>query len=144
MAEFTGFSYLNIVAAAAIPAILYYFAVGTMVHLEACKLGLKGIPKEELPKLGKILMAEGYLLIPLFAIIVFLMMKLPPTLSAFLAIIISVIIAVGASLIKRNNSFGVKELLGALEAGAKGSVGVACACACAGMIVGVVTLTKNS
>ena len=141
MAEFTGFSYLNIVAAAAIPAILYYFAVGTMVHLEACKLGLKGLPKEDLPKLSKILMAEGYLLIPLFAIIIFLMMKLPPTLSAFMAIIISVIIAVGASLIKRNKSFGIKELLGALESGAKGSVGVACACACAGMIVGVVTLT---
>lgn len=141
MAEFTGFSYLNIVVAAAIPAILYYFAVGTMVHLEACKLGLKGIPKEELPKLGKILMAEGYLLIPLFSIIGFLMMKLPPTLSAFLAIIISVIIAVTASLIKKNKSFGLKELFGALEAGAKGSVGVACACACAGMIVGVVTLT---
>jgi TRAP transporter 4TM/12TM fusion protein len=141
MAEFTGFSYLNIVVAAAIPAILYYFAVGTMVHLEACKLGLKGLPKEELPKLGKILMAEGYLLIPLFSIIGFLMMKLPPTLSAFLAIIISVIIAVTASIIKKNKSFGLKELFGALEAGAKGSVGVACACACAGMIVGVVTLT---
>ena len=141
MAEFTGFTYLNIVACAAIPAILYYFAVGTMVHLEACKLGLKGIPKEQLPKLGKIMMSEGYLLIPLFAIIGFLMMKLPPTLSAFLAIIMSVIIAVAASLIKKNKSFGIKELLGALESGAKGSVGVACACACAGMIVGVVTLT---
>ncbi len=141
MAEFTGFSYLNIVAAAAIPAILYYFAVGTMVHLEACKLGLKGIPREQLPKLGKILLGEGYLLIPLFSIIAFLMMKLPPTLSAFYAIIISVIIAVGASIIKKNKSFGIKEFLGALESGAKGSVGVACACACAGMIVGVVTLT---
>ena len=55
MADFTGISYLYIIAAAAIPAILYYFAVGTMVHLEASKLGLKGLPKEELPKLGKYL-----------------------------------------------------------------------------------------
>ena len=141
MAEFTGFSYLNIVAAAAIPAILYYFAVGTMVHLEASRLGLKGLPREELPKLGKILKAEGYLLIPLVAIIVFLVMQYTPTLSAFAAIIISIVIAVIASLIKKDNSFGIKEIFGAFEAGAKGAVGVACACACAGMIVGVVTLT---
>lgn len=141
MAEFTGFSYLSIVAAAVIPAILYYFAVGTMVHLEASRLGLKGLPREELPKLSKILKSEGYLLIPLIAIIVFLVMQYTPTLSAFAAIIISIVIAVIASLIKKDNSFGIKEIFGAFEAGAKGAVGVACACACAGMIVGVVTLT---
>ncbi len=141
MAEFTGFSYLNIVAAAAIPAILYYFAVGTMVHIEASRLGLKGLPREELPKLSKILMKEGYLLLPLIAIITFLIMQYTPTLSAFRAIIISVIIAMIASLIKRDKSFVVKDIFSAFEAGAKGAVGVACACACAGMIVGVVTLT---
>lgn len=141
MAEFTGFPYLSIVAAAAIPAILYYFAVGTMVHIEASRLGLKGLPREELPKLSKILMKEGYLLLPLIAIITFLVMQYTPTLSAFRAIIISVIIAMIASLAKRDKSFGVKDIFSAFEAGAKGAVGVACACACAGMIVGVVTLT---
>lgn len=141
MAEFTGLSYLNIVIAAAIPATLYYFAVGTMVHLEASKLGLKGLPKDQLPKLGKILLSEGYLLIPLFAIIYFLIMGYTATLAAFYSIIMSLIIGVLASVIKKNKSFGGKELLGALEAGAKGSVGVAAACACAGMVVGVVTLT---
>lgn len=141
MAEFTGFPYLSIVAAAAIPAVLYYFAVGTMVHIEASRLGLKGLPREQLPKLSKILMAEGYLLIPLLAIIAFLVMQYTPTLSAFRAIIISVVIAMVASVAKKNKSFGVKEIFEAFEAGAKGAVGVACACACAGMIVGVVTLT---
>jgi TRAP transporter 4TM/12TM fusion protein len=141
MAEFTGISYLNIIAAAAIPAILYYFAVGTMVHLEASKLGLKGIPKEELPKLGKILMKEGYLLIPLFFIIFYLIKGYTATIAAFYSIIISIVIAGAASFIKKDKSFGLKEFKDALEAGAKGSVGVACACACAGMIVGVVTLT---
>lgn len=141
MAEFTGLSYLNIVIAAAIPATLYYFAVGTMVHLEASKLGLKGLPKDQLPKLGKILLSEGYLLLPLFAIIYFLIMGYTATLAAFYSIIMSLIIGVLASIIKKNKSFGGKELLGALEAGAKGSVGVAAACACAGMVVGVVTLT---
>ena len=141
MAEFTGIAYNKIIICAAIPAILYYFAVGTMVHLEACKLGLKGLPKDELPKLSRLLLREGYLLIPLVVIIYFLMAGYTPTLSAFLAIIISVVIAVTASLVRGDKSFGFKEILGALESGAKGAVGVACACACAGMIVGVVTLT---
>ena len=145
MAEFTGIPYLSIIVAAAIPAILYYFAVGTMVHLEASKLGLKGLPKDQLPKLGKILIKEGYLLIPLLAIIYFLMNGYTPTLSAYYAIVMSIVIAVISAIVKhirkKEQTFGVKEFANALEAGAKGSVGVACACACAGMIVGVVTLT---
>lgn len=141
MAEFTGIPYIRIIAAAAIPAILYYFAVGTMVHLEASKLGLKGIPKDQLPKLGKLMLSQGYLLIPLFVIVVFLIMGFTPLLSAFYAICISIGIAILATLIKKDNSFGVNEFLGALEQGAKGAVGVACACACAGIIVGTVTLT---
>lgn len=141
MAEFTGIPYVNIIVAAAIPAILYYFAVGTMVHLEASKLGLKGLPREQLPKVGKLMMAKGYLLIPLGFIIYFLIAGNTPTLAAFKAIIASIAIAVIAALVRKDNSFTWREFLAALEAGAKGSVGVACACACAGMIVGVVTLT---
>ncbi len=141
MADFTGIKYLYIIAAAAIPAILYYFAVGTMVHLEASKLGIKGIPRDQLPKLSGILMSEGYLLIPLALIIFFLVRGYTATLAAFYSIIVSVIIAVIAALVKKKRPFGIKEFIGALESGAKGSVGVACACACAGMIVGVVTLT---
>ena len=141
MAEFTGISYLNIVICAAIPAILYYFAVGVMVHLEASKLGLQGIPKEQLPKMGKILRSEGYLLIPLITIIVLLVMQYTPTRAAFVAILISGFIAIIASLIKKDHSFGIKEILSAFESGGKGAVGVACACACAGIVVGVVTLT---
>ena len=141
MAEFTGIPYIKIVAAAAIPAILYYFAVGTMVHLEASKLGLKGLPREQLPKLGGLLLRQGYLLIPLFVIVLFLVMGYTPLLSAFYAICISIIIAVLGALIKRDGSFGIKEFVSALEEGAKGAIGVACACACAGIIVGTVTLT---
>lgn len=141
MAEFTGISYVNIIAAAAIPAILYYFAVGTMVHLEASKLGLKGIPKSELPKFGKIMKKRGYLLIPLFIIIFFLIKGFTPLLSAFWAIMVSVGIAVIATVIKKDGSFNTEKFFNALEQGAKTSVGVVCACACAGMVVGVVTLT---
>ncbi|MFA5577281.1 MAG: TRAP transporter permease [Tissierellaceae bacterium] len=141
MADFTGIRYKYIIAAAAIPAILYYFAVGTMVHLEASKLGLKGLPKEELPKLGKILKKDGYLLTPLAFIIYFLMKGYTATKAAFYSIIISIVIAVVASIIRKDNSFKLEDFFAALEAGAKGSIGVALACASAGMIVGVVTLT---
>lgn len=141
MADFTGISYLNIVAAAFIPAMLYYFAVGTMVHLEASKLGLKGLPKDQLPSFRKTILSEGYLLLPVVWIVAMLVMQYTPTLAAFTAIILSAVIAFAASFIKKNNSFSIKSVLDAFEAGAKGAVGVACACACAGMIVGVVTLT---
>jgi TRAP transporter 4TM/12TM fusion protein len=141
MAEFTGIAYNKIIIAAAIPALLYYFAVGTMVHLEASKLGLKGLPKEELPKVGKIMRKDGYMILPLVAIIYFLLAGYTPLKSAFYAIVFSIFIGLGASIIRKDNSFGLKEILSAFESGAKGAVGVACACACAGMIVGVVTLT---
>lgn len=141
MAEFTGIAYNKIIIAAAIPALLYYFGVGTMVHLEASKLGLKGLPKEELPNAGKIMRTNGYMVLPLVIIIFFLLAGYTPLKSAFYAILFSIAIGLIASFAKKDNSFGIKEILSALEAGAKGAVGVACACACAGMIVGVVTLT---
>ncbi|WP_246829174.1 TRAP transporter permease [Peptoniphilus sp. HMSC075B08] len=141
MADFTGFPYISIVKAAIIPAVLYYIAVGTMVHLEACKLGLKGMPRESLPKVSHILRKQGYLTLPLIAIIFMLVKQYPPTMAALTGIVIGIIVAFAASLIKKDNSFTPKDILGAMEAGAKGAVGVACACACAGMIVGVVTLT---
>ncbi|MDO5724961.1 MAG: TRAP transporter permease [Tissierellia bacterium] len=141
MADFTGFKYIEIVKAAIIPAVLYYLAVGTMVHLEACKLGIRGMDKDELPKFGPIFKSQGYLVIPLIIIIAMLVMQKTPTRSAFIAIVSATVIAGIASFIKKDKSFTYKSVLDALESGAKGALGVACACACAGMIVGVVTLT---
>lgn len=141
MADFTGLKYIDIVKAAIIPAVLYYVAVGTMVHLEACKLGLKGLPREELPKLSNIFVKSGYLVIPLIVIITMLVQQRTPTYAALGGIITAIVVAGIASLIKKDKSFTYKEILGALESGAKSALGVACACACAGMIVGVVTLT---
>lgn len=141
MADFTGFKYIDIVKAAIIPAVLYYVAVGTMVHLEACKLGIEGIPKDKLPKLSKIFKNQGYLVVPLVIIIVMLVKQYTPMLSALVAIVSATVIAGGAAIIKKDGSFNVQSVLGAMESGAKSALGVACACACAGMIVGVVTLT---
>ena len=141
MAEFTGIPYIKIIGSAAIPAVLYYVAVGTMVHLEAKKLGLKGIPSDQLPKVSTVMKDRGYLLIPLITIIFFLIRGYTPLFSAFWSIVVSVIVAIAASLIKKNKSFSVKIFISALDAGAKNAIGVAAACAAAGIIVGVVTLT---
>lgn len=141
MADFTGFAYIEIVKAAVIPAVLYYIAVGIMVHLEACKLGLKGQSKENLPKLSAIFKSQGYLVIPLIIIITMLIKQFTPMMSALAGILSAVVVATIASLIKKDNSFTLSSILGAMESGARSSLGVACACACAGMIVGVVTLT---
>ena len=141
MADFTGFQYIEIVKAAVIPAILYYIAVGTMVHLEACKIGLRGLPREQLPKISNILLKQGYLLFPLIAIVYMLVKQQPPMNAALAGIVVGVVVALTASLIKKDKSFTYKSILQAMESGAKGALGVACACACAGMIVGVVTLT---
>lgn len=141
MADFTGISYIHIVTAAVIPALLYYIAVGVMVHLEASKLGLQGIPKSQLPSVRKILIESGYLIIPLIVVVYMLVKQYTPTRSAFVAMIVAVVVAYLVALIKRDGSFNYKSILAALENGAKSALGVACACACAGMIVGVVTLT---
>jgi len=90
MAEFLGIPYIKIAACAIVPALLYFFAVGTMVHLEAKKQGLKGIPRERLPRLGKVLRKGWLLLMPLFIIVFLLITGSSPFLAAFWGIIYSV------------------------------------------------------
>ena len=146
MAEFTGISYVNIIIAAIIPALLYYFAVGTIVHLEATKLGLEGIPKDKLPNMKRLLLTRGYLFIPLFVIVYLLISGRTPLFAAIYSILTAIVMATLVSLItififKKKADFTFWDFVEALEKGAKGAVSVACACACAGIIVGVVTMT---
>jgi TRAP transporter 4TM/12TM fusion protein len=137
MSEFLEIPYIQIAAAAVIPAIIYYIAVMTMVHLEACKYGLKGLPKEKLPRAKEVLKEKGHLVIPIIGLVYLLVRSYTPLFAAFWAIIMSVVI----SMIKANTRLNVKDLLAAFEDGARGALGVAAACASAGIVVGVVTLT---
>ncbi len=89
MAEFLGIPYVKIAAAAILPAYLHYLGVGTMVHLEAAKLGLRGLPREEIPRLGGALRERGLMLIPLFMIVHLLLRGHSPFLAAFWGIILS-------------------------------------------------------
>ncbi|KUK02657.1 MAG: TRAP transporter, 4TM/12TM fusion protein [Thermotoga sp. 50_1627] len=137
MAEFTGIAYSKIIISAAIPAALYYFGVWMGVHWEAKKLGLRGLSKEELPKMKKVLLERGHLLFPLVAIIYLLVTGFTPMKAALYAIVFSV----ASSLIRKGTRIKLSDVPAALEAGARGALSVVAATACAGIIIGVVTLT---
>jgi len=137
MAEFTNIPYSRIIAAAAIPALLYYFGVWSGVHYEAKKLGLRGLKREDLPKLKTILLERGHLIIPLIAIVYLLITGFTPMKAALWAIILSIL----SSMIRKSTRIKPIEIIKGLEAGARGALGVIAATACAGIIIGVVTLT---
>ncbi|KXG78822.1 Sialic acid TRAP transporter permease protein SiaT [Fervidicola ferrireducens] len=137
MAEFVGVEYLRIIQAAVIPALLYYFGVWTQVHFEAKKLGLKGMKREELPKLGVIMKERGHLLIPLIAIIYLLVEGFTPMKAALYAIVLAIL----SSMMRKNTRISFYDIVKGLEQGARNALGVVAATACAGIIVGVVTQT---
>lgn len=139
MAEFLGVSYLTVAAYALLPALLYYLAVFLAVHFEARKRGLKGLPRADLPRVGKVLRAEGHLFIPLVVIIGALMIGYSAPFSA-LSGILSVIPVVLMRKTTRHY-FTFPRLVEALESGALNSVIVALACASAGIVIGVIAQT---
>lgn len=137
MAEFIGVPYMDIAKAAAIPALLYFTGIWIMVHFEAKKMGMKGLSKDQLPKLGKVLKERGYLFLPLIGIIYFLVEGSTPIKAALYGLGLAIL----ASFIRKDTRITFKGFLEALETGARGALGVSIACACAGIIVGTITLT---
>ena len=93
MAEFLGISYLTIATCAIIPAVCHFFGVGVMVHFEAKKNNMKGIPRDQLPSITKLIRENGTLVIPLIIIIWLLVTGFTPFLAAFWGIISSVAFA---------------------------------------------------
>lgn len=92
MSEITGIRYSTIVVCAILPAILYFAGIFIMVHLEAKKMGLKGLPKETLPNFFKLILRKGYLLIPI-VVLVICMNSYTPAFSACFAILFSMCIS---------------------------------------------------
>lgn len=137
MAEFIGVPYIRIVQAAVIPSLLYYFGVWTQVHFEAKRLGLRGLKREELPKLGAIMKERGHLFLPLVAIIYLLVEGYSPTRAALSAIILAVVCA----MLRKSTRMSFADIVKGLEQGARNALGVIAATACAGIIIGVVTQT---
>ena len=137
LAEFSGIPYLQVIKYALIPGMLYFLAIFFAVHFQAIKSGIKGLPKDQVPNLFRTLISGGYLLLPVAAIVAFLLAGFTPMYAALGAIITTIVL----SWFKKETRLGPKKILISLEAGVKTSVMVVAACACAGIIVGVVSLT---
>ena len=137
MADFVGVPYSSIIGRAILPAILYFAGIFISVHLEAKKLDLHGMPKEQLPKARK-LVKKIYLLLPLIMLVVwvsgnFMTMQK----AASLAIVLTVVV----SLFNKDNRITPGKILEALEAGGKSAITVGAACGVAGIISGTITMT---
>ena len=134
MAEFLATSYVNIIVAAIIPALLYFATIYFMVHLEAEKHGIGAIPREQLPRTGDVLRRGWHLLIALFVLIGFLLYGFTPMKAAFFGLAA----LVALSFVNPATRMSPVDLLAALEAGVRATVPVSIACACAGLIIGSV------
>ena len=136
MAEMIGVPYSNIVVRAILPAILYFTGIFLMVHLRAKRLGLKGIPKEDLPK-WNVLLPRIYLLIPIVALIYLICAGYTMSRAAINATILCVVV----SMFDKDHRMSPKDMFNALVTGAKNTLSIAAACGIAGIIAGVVTMT---
>ena len=159
MAEYIGIPYAKVAVKAILPAILYFTGIFISVHLEAKKLGLRGIPRDQLPKWG-LLARDCYLILPLI-LLVWLVSSGAKTMSHSAAYSILAAIVVGLvnffltrmrDADEKSAKTTVRAIGGALadsgrsavdslEAGAKGAITVAVACAMAGIIAGCITVT---
>jgi len=137
MADYIGVPYSNIVVRAILPAILYFAGVFITVHLEAKKEGLRGLSKEELPRILPLL-KKIYLLIPLILLIYLVSITQR---SIQYAAAIAIVVAIVVSLFNKENRITPKRIWEALAAGGQGMIAVAAACGVAGIIAGTITMT---
>ncbi len=151
MAEFLGIPYVNLILIAVVPALLAYATLFIAVHLEALRLGLKGVPRSELPPLVPILRSGFHYLLPLvYLILALVVLRLTPERAALNTIYFMLLLILlqevyrawrGGGGLAQGFLNGGRLVLEGLEAGARGMVGIALATATAGIIVGVVTMT---
>ncbi|MCI7019177.1 MAG: TRAP transporter fused permease subunit [Clostridiales bacterium] len=137
MADYVQLPYSQIVLKAILPAVLYFAGIFIAVHLEAKKSGLRGLRKDELPKLRPLL-KQVYLLLPLVLLIYLVSSS---TKSIQYAAAIAIVAAIFVSMFDKNHRPTPMRLLEALAAGGQGTITVAAACGIAGIIAGTITMT---
>ncbi|MBQ8575686.1 MAG: TRAP transporter permease [Clostridia bacterium] len=144
MTEYTGMPYSQIAISAILPAVLYFTGIFMMIHFEAKKLGLKGLPKEAIPNFFKLIVSKGYLLLPVVALVV-AMNHFSPAKSAILAIFcaigVKLIEGIVKSIAHKKFELDFKIYFHSLANGTKNAIGVALACAVAGCISAMVQQT---
>ncbi len=136
MAEMTDFEYSEIIVRAILPAFLYFLGIFLGVHFKAKKLGLKGLPREELPKWGKLL-PKIYLLVPLVLLVYMIIAGETMAKSAIYA----TIAAIAVSLINKDDRMTPTKFVNGLENGGKNCISIGVACAIAGIISVCITMT---
>jgi TRAP transporter 4TM/12TM fusion protein len=137
MAEFLGIPYLQICIAATIPAVMHFLAVFTMVHLEARRTGLSGLPPAEIPRVRRVL-AEGWpTLLPLVVLVGVLFQGYTPTKAAFWGITSA--LAVG--LLNPRKRLSLPAIVEIFALGARYAIAIGAAAAAVGLFVGVITLS---
>jgi TRAP transporter 4TM/12TM fusion protein len=139
MAEFMQVSYGQVIIWALIPAILYYLACFGAVHFEAKRLGLAGVPRSELPRLGAVLRERGHLFIPVIGILFVLYSGYSAPMAALVGTLLCFPVAALRASTRANVT--LRNVLEAMVDGSRNALAVALACACAGIIIGVVSLT---
>lgn len=137
MVEYLEIPLRDVLAAALFPALLHYFGIFVMVHLEAKKLGLRGLRAEELPKLGLVLKDHWLSVIPLVILVYLILSGKTPDYAAVYGIIACVVVG----FLNPTHRLTIPDLWNALSAGAKSTLAVGAAAATVGVVVGVVTLT---
>jgi TRAP transporter 4TM/12TM fusion protein len=137
MAETLGVPYATIALSAAIPGVLYFVAVGVMVHFEAARQGLPVLPRAELPRLGAVVRRDLYLLAGPALLVWFLIEGRSPMFAGFWALVVAVV----ASWVRRETRIGPRGATSALADAAQNAMPVALACATVGIVVGVISLT---
>jgi TRAP transporter 4TM/12TM fusion protein len=137
MAETLAMPYSSIAVAAAIPGVLYFVAVGVMVHFEASRLGIPVLARDELPRLRDVLRRDVHLLAGPAVLVYFLVQGRSPLFAGFWALVV----AVAASLLRRDTRIGPGRLLAIFAESAQSALPVALACATVGIVVGVVAAT---
>ncbi len=137
MAETLGVPYSTVALAAAIPGVLYFVAVGVMVHFEAARRGLPVLPRAELPRFAAVLRRDAHLLVGPALLIWFLVEGRSPLFAGFWALVA----ALGTSQLRRDTRIGVREAFNVLVDSAHNAMPVALACATVGIVVGVVSST---
>ncbi|MDO5412189.1 MAG: TRAP transporter permease [bacterium] len=137
MAEYMNVTYAEVALRAILPAALYFAGIFIAVHLEAKKLGLKGISKDQLPVFRQ-LIKKVYLLLPLVVLVALVTTN---TRTMQFSASIAILVTIAVNLFDKDNRISLNKILEALEAGGKGTITVAVACAMAGVIAGCITAT---
>lgn len=138
MADTLGMKYNELLVSAILPAVIYYMGILFQIQMRAEKVGMKGTPKDQLPKMSQVMKEYGHLALPIIFLVYMLFFSGKTVImAAFYTIVFTIIVAE----CRKNTRMSLQDILDAMVASAKSTVSVAIACACVGIIVGSCSIT---